>query len=101
MAVLRTTLIDVGWGDSLLLESEEDNGEPHYALIDSNDTSTLRSSNIFLRRFFERKNRSFPTSTPVFDWVLLTHAHADHGQGLKRILSDFGTWRLWYPDPRK
>src|SRR5947209_6158609 len=101
MAVLRTTLIDVGWGDSLLLESEDDKGSSLYALIDSNDTSTLRSSNIFLKRFFERKNLNVPTTSPVFDWVLLTHAHADHGQGLKRILSDFGTLRLWYPDPQK
>ena len=100
MAVLRTTLIDVGWGDSLLLESEDNHGISHYALIDSNDTSTLRSSSIFLRRFFERKNINVPTANPLFEWVLLTHAHADHGQGLKRILSDFGTLRLWYPDPR-
>src|SRR5262249_30413100 len=26
-----------------------------------------------------------------------THAHADHAQGLKRILRDFGTAQFWYP----
>jgi competence protein ComEC len=28
-----------------------------------------------------------------------TQAHADHGQGLKKILSDFGTVRFWYSRP--
>lgn len=101
MALLRATLIDVGWGDSILLESQDDKGENHYGLIDSNDKSTDRSSYVFLKRFFERQNFTIPTSAPVFDWVLLTHAHADHGQGLKKILRDFGTSRFWYSDPRK
>lgn len=99
MSRLRTTLIDVGWGDSLLLESQDSTGKDHYALVDSNDTSTLRCSHIFLKRFFEKKNLTVPSSSPIFDWVLLTHAHADHGQGLKRILRDFGTSRFWYSDP--
>ena len=96
MSRLRVTLIDVGWGDSLLLESEDDQGNAHYGLIDSNDTSTLRSSHIFLKRFFEKKNMTVPAPTQIFEWVLLTHAHADHGQGLKKILRDFGTVRFWY-----
>lgn len=97
MSLLRVTLIDVGWGDSLLLESVDSHKAWHYALIDSNDTSTLRSSHIYLKRFFERLNYSLPTHAPLFEWVLLTHAHADHGQGLKRILQDYGTRQFWYP----
>jgi beta-lactamase superfamily II metal-dependent hydrolase len=100
MAKLRTTLIDVGWGDSLLLECSDDNGNDHYALIDSNDSSYLRASHIFLKKFFERKNVSFPTDELLFDWVLLSHVHADHAEGLKRILRDFGTKMFWYPDSR-
>jgi len=97
MDSLRVTLIDVGWGDSILLESiGKTPTDSHYALIDSNDTSTLRSSHIFLKRFFEKKGVTIPTSIPMFDWVLLTHAHADHGQGLKKILRDFGTLCFWY-----
>lgn len=96
MSLLRVTLIDVGWGDSLLLETEDSRNERHYALIDSNDTATLRSSHIFLKRFFEKKGYDVPTSSPLFDWVLLTHAHADHGQGLKPILKDYGTRQFWY-----
>lgn len=95
MSSLRVTLIDVGWGDSLLLESEDHTGA-HYALIDSNDTSQFRSSYIFLKRFFEKKAITLPSPSPVFEWVLLTHRHADHGQGLKKIIREFGTHRFWY-----
>jgi competence protein ComEC len=95
MSSLRVTLIDVGWGDSLLLESEDVTGA-HYALIDSNDTSTLRSSYIFLKRFFEKRAIAFPSPSSIFEWVLLTHRHADHGQGLKKVIRDFGTDRFWY-----
>ena len=94
---LCANVIDVGWGDSLLLEMQDSNETWHYALIDSNDTTTLRSSYIFLKRFFERRGHSVPTAQPLFDWILLTHAHADHGQGLKRIMKDYGTSQFWYP----
>jgi len=96
---LRATLIDVGWGDSVLLESVDRSGKSHYALIDSNDTATVCSSYIFLKRFFERRKIPAPSDKRIFDWVLLTHAHADHGEGLKRILGQFGSDRFWYPEP--
>jgi beta-lactamase superfamily II metal-dependent hydrolase len=99
LSQLIATLIDVGWGDSILLESRDSSGKSHYGLIDSNDTATLRSSYIFLKRFFERKKITIPATGRLFEWVLLTHAHADHGQGLKRILKEFGTKRFWYPEP--
>jgi beta-lactamase superfamily II metal-dependent hydrolase len=88
------TLLDVGAGDSLFLESVDQHGRSFYALIDSNDTVESRSSHIFLRRFFERL--PVLTSSPHFEWVLLTHAHTDHSLGLKRILRSFGTKRFWY-----
>jgi len=97
VSTLRATIIDVGWGDSLLLETLDANNNWHYALVDSNDTSTLRSSHIFLKRLFERQGFNIPTSEPLFKWILLTHAHADHGQGLKRIMKDYGTHQFWYP----
>lgn len=96
--LLRVTLIDVGWGDSILLEARDARGGWRYALIDSNDTGYLRSSQIFLRRFFDRRipNFTLPAPSPVFDWVLLSHAHADHGQGLKSILRDYGAQHFWH-----
>ena len=96
MASLKVTLINVGWGDSILLESE-DGGIPHYGLIDSNDTSTLRSSYIFLRRYFEKADIDIASSKPIFQFVLLSHAHTDHGQGLKALMKEFGTEYFWYP----
>lgn len=83
----------------MLLESEEGAGTPHYALIDSNDTSLLRSSYIFLKKFFEKRNVTVPSTTAIFDWVMLTHAHADHGEGLQTILKHFGAKRFWYSTP--
>ena len=108
MDILQVTMIDVGWGDSILLATGNPlrpDGTPNeeksgwsFALIDCNDTVALRSSHIFLQRYFERLNRVVPTPGVTFEWVLLTHVHADHGQGLKRALRSFGTRRLWYPD---
>lgn len=98
---LRLTIIDVGMGDSLLLESVDERGISHYALVDSNDSTYLRSSYIFLKRFFEKKKKTVPLSSALFDWVLMTHAHADHGAGLQRILKDFGTKYFWYSDSPK
>jgi beta-lactamase superfamily II metal-dependent hydrolase len=97
MSKLRVTMIDVGWGDSILVEALDSSGSSCYGLIDSNDTTTLRSSYIFLKRFFERQGFSIPTSQPRFTWLLLTHAHADHGQGLKKVMNDYGTSHFWYP----
>jgi len=98
---LRLTMIDVGWGDSLFLESIDGRGASHYALIDCNDSTYSRSSYIFLKRFFERKQEAVPASSALFDWVLMTHAHADHGIGLQRILKDFGTKYFWYSESPK
>ncbi|MDO8588442.1 MAG: hypothetical protein Q7T82_15550 [Armatimonadota bacterium] len=96
MSVLRVTLIDVGWGDSLLVESETQAGDALYGLVDCNDTTTLQSSYIFLKRFFEKKKVDIAARKPVFEFVLLSHAHADHGQGLHNIIKQFGTKQLWY-----
>ena len=97
MSKLKVTLIDVGWGDSILVESEDNNGKEYYGLIDSNDTQNYRSSFIFLKRHFEKKNIKLPDDKPIFEFVILSHAHSDHGQGLKRIMREFGTKNFWYP----
>ncbi|HEX7320649.1 MAG TPA: hypothetical protein VF399_09900 [bacterium] len=97
MSSLSVTLIDVGWGDSILIESMDSNDVTRYAMVDSNDTMYFRSSYIFLDKYFEKKNVKIPDAKPVFEFVLLSHAHSDHGQGLKAIMKDFGTKNFWYP----
>ncbi len=81
---VRLTMIGVGWGDSIFLESVDSCGNSHYALVDCNDTTYSRSSHIFLKRFFEKRGVVAHPSSILFDWVLLSHAHADHGNGLTR-----------------
>ncbi len=97
MSSLSITLIDVGWGDSIFIESRDQNNRSHYALIDCNDTTFYRSSYIYLKKFFEKTPVRVPQDKPIFDFVLLSHAHTDHGQGLKAVLKTFATHRFWYP----
>lgn len=97
MSRIEITLIDVGWGDSILIESIDTNNNSHFALIDSNDTTKYKSSYIFIKRYFEKKGINITDEKPIFDFICLTHAHTDHGQGLKAIMQDFGTKRFWYP----
>lgn len=97
MPKLKITLIDVGWGDSILIESIDSNDVTHYALIDSNDSQYFRSSYIFLKRHFEKAGIDIPNKKPIFDFVLLSHAHSDHAQGLKAIMREFGTKNFYYP----
>lgn len=97
MSKLNITLIDVGWGDSIFIESIDSDNNSSYALVDSNDTQFYRSSYIFLKRFFEKKKIDWTSQKPMFDFVLLSHAHTDHCQGLKSIVREFGTQYLYYP----
>lgn len=101
MSFLRMTMIDVGWGDSLFLEADDAQGVIHYALIDSNDTSNYASSRIFLKRYFEKQRIDVGASKPIFDFVILSHNHSDHGQGLKALMRDFGTGDFWYSKSNK
>ena len=97
MSQLKIILIDVAWGDSIFLETIDDNGQENYALIDSNDTVNYKSSFIFLKRYFQKKFGVSSIDKPLFDWVMLSHAHLDHGEGLKEIMRFFGTKRFFYP----
>jgi competence protein ComEC len=96
MGFLDITLIDVGWGDSVLLEHQDDSGTHHYALIDSNDSKNSKSTRMYVDRLFQRK-RQDPPPPPLFEFVLLTHAHEDHVKGLEGILREFGAERVLYP----
>ena len=97
MSKLSVTIIDVGWGDSILIESQLGN-QAYYALVDSNDTTNARSSYSFLKRFFELKKKDITRPNFTFEFILLTHNHADHASGLSRIIRDFGARRFLYSD---
>jgi competence protein ComEC len=95
MSRLAITIIDVGWGDCILLESWRDS-EHRYALVDCNDSTYFRSGQLFLKRFFERRHYSFERPNFTFEFVLLTHNHADHAKGLSRAIRAFGAKRFLY-----
>jgi len=97
MSELTVTLIDVGWGDSILIESVDANHVSRFALVDCNDYETERSSHVFVKRLFQRRDIDFENTLRNFDWVLLTHGHADHARGMKRMLETYGTRQFWYP----
>lgn len=97
METLSITLIDVGWGDSILIEHIDNNNKPHYALIDSNDTTNQRSVEIFLKKYFRRKEIKYKDKKPNFEFVMISHWHGDHISELERIIRKFGTKKLYYP----
>lgn len=95
---LKVTLLDVGWGDSIFLQWKSDQGDYRFGLIDSNDTKYLQPTRIYLRRYFRRHNHYVaPLNMPYFDFVMLSHDHADHRAGLENLMREFGTREFWYP----
>ena len=100
MSYLKVTLIDVGWGDSILIEaSDAASTRPRFALVDSNDNADWEywPSRNFLRKHFGLRENEFAVTKPFFDAIILSHDHSDHGSGLKRIMRDYGTRAFWYP----
>mgnify|MGYP001032619220 CR=1 FL=1 len=96
---LRATLIDVGWGDSILVEASDSSGDrPRFMLVDSNDNEkSFRPCITFLKKHFGGREAEFTVEKPFFDAVVLSHDHADHGSGLKRIMREYGTRHFLYP----
>ncbi len=96
MSILRLFVLDVGWGDSILVESEDAQGQFHFALVDSNDSSNNRFTLNFLKRRLQTLGIDCRNRKPLLDFVLLSHGHADHGQGLREVMKEFGTKQFWY-----
>jgi beta-lactamase superfamily II metal-dependent hydrolase len=97
MAELSVTWIDVGWGDSILVRSVDEAGTQHLGLVDCNDYETERTALVYVKRFLEREGIDHRASKPNFEWILLTHGHADHARGIRRMIETFGTKHFWYP----
>ncbi len=96
MSILRVIMLDVGWGDSILIESEDDQGNQYFAVVDSNDTPNNRFTLNFLKRRLQTRGIDYRSQKHFLNFVLLTHGHADHGQGLKAIMQKFGTREFWH-----
>lgn len=97
MAELAVTLIDVGWGDCILIDAVDSQGARRFGLIDCNDYERQRTGLAFVKRYLERLGIDWKNVDHNFEWVLLTHGHADHARGLKEMLKTFGTKHFWYP----
>ncbi|MEN8242566.1 MAG: MBL fold metallo-hydrolase [Chloroflexota bacterium] len=100
MDKLSVTLIDVGWGDSILIETQTDAGNTHFGLIDCNDTEANRSAYYFIKRHLEKRKIDIDGNM-INDFIILSHPHADHMSGLKRLMRSFRTKAFWYPKSSK
>ncbi len=96
MSKLSVTFIDVGWGDSIFIESVTNNST-HYALIDCNDTTYNRSSLIYVKKYLKKMHVDYESQMHLFDFILLSHPHHDHISGVKQMMSTFGTDWYLYP----
>ncbi|HHZ06647.1 MAG TPA: MBL fold metallo-hydrolase [Clostridiales bacterium] len=76
-------VIDVGQGDSILLECDK-----KYMLVDAGDTTEGENVVSFLHS----------VGVTALDYVVITHPHADHYGGMKAVLSDFTPNKIVMPD---
>ena len=81
---IRVSFIDVGQGDSILIQSPGG----HAVLIDGGEYSERNK----LVAYLEKMN------IQAFDYVVATHPHSDHIGGLATILDKFEVKNLLMPD---
>ena len=80
---IRVHFIDVGQGDSILVQSTD-----HAVLIDAGPPAASQS----LVRYLEE------LGIRALDYVVATHPHSDHIGGMSRVLDRFFVHELWMPD---
>lgn len=95
---LAVTFIDVGSGNSIFVESEQENGDRTFALIDCNDSANEWNALLYVKRFFQKNDIDFGRPHRAFRFVLVTHTHADHITGVERMLRTFGCDYLLYSE---
>lgn len=74
--------IDVGQGDSILIQINDKN-----ILIDGGPTSNSNK----LVKYLKSENAN------TFDYVIATHPHEDHIGGLTKVIKDFDIKQFWAP----
>ncbi|TMU57485.1 ComEC/Rec2 family competence protein [Flagellimonas algicola] len=106
MGDLKIIFLSAGNGDSIFLEYTDDVGELHFGLVDCNDRGRFKPTQTFLKRYFELKDDGLQAKTGqkilerkgsyIFDYIFISHSHADHMGGLKDIIRNYGARRLFY-----
>jgi len=96
MNKLIITILSVGNGDSIFLEYRRTSSSWVFGLIDCNDSVNLKSTHIFLKRFFEMRGMNRNQGNNIFDFIMLSHAHADHISGLQNIIKTYGVDTLYH-----
>jgi hypothetical protein len=97
--MLRIHVINVGHGDSILVEFPDDtrNGRrPRFGLVDAGgedrqvSTKTVDYIRTFLQHRLEREPSNDPDASDYsFEFICLTHPHADHLYGMMPVLTHF------------
>lgn len=96
MGKLIITIISVGNGDSILLEYKHTSMSSVFGLIDCNDSVNLKPTHIYLKRFFEMHGINRNQGNNIFDFVMISHAHADHISGLQDIIKTYGVNNVYH-----
>lgn len=78
--MLRIYILDVGHGDSIVLERRRPDGASSFAVIDSNCKAGSQPRALSLLQSLEAKSLSF---------AAITHPHADHYMGMRAIFQYF------------
>ncbi len=97
--VLRIHVINVGHGDSILLELPDqmsDGRRPRFGLVDAGgEDAVVRTKTLdYVQRFLEYRLERPPSSDEdatdyAFEFICLTHPHADHLYGMPDVLEHF------------
>jgi len=97
---LRIHVINVGHGDSILVEMPDkvsnDGRLPRFGLVDAGgeDTEVRTKTLDYLRTFLEYRLERQPSTAEnasdyLFEFICLTHPHADHLHGMISVLEFF------------
>lgn len=97
--LLRIHVVNVGHGDSILVEFPDEvaNGRrPRFGLVDAGgEDANVRTKTLdYLLSFLEYRLEGSPSSSSnaadyAFEFICLTHPHADHLHGMMPVLEHF------------
>jgi beta-lactamase superfamily II metal-dependent hydrolase len=96
---LRIHVVNVGHGDSIVVEFPDEvaNGRrPRFGLVDAGgDNESVKTKTAdYLRTFLQYRHEASPSTSLAemdyrFEFICLTHPHADHLYGMMPVLEEF------------